>query len=353
MKKIRTLILTTFIAITILPFSGFSQNTEKGSSNLDNYNYRAAWYTIDSLEDERLPRSALEKTEALLSRAKKEENVPQTIKAIIYYNKFQKLLEEDGYVKAIYRIEEEINEAKFPIKPILQSLVGEMYAKYLLDNMYRIRRRTETIDFQNDDIRTWTAAQLNQRAVELYKASLKYEGTKERKLNDFNAILTEGKWFTQELTPTLYDFLAHRAIDFFSNDQTYLTQPAYRFYIDQPEAFASAEIFATYDFRTRDTISPKYLVISHLQKLINFHLNDEQLDALIDSDIKRLKFVYQHSILQDKEERYLKALEDLQKRHETHHSYVEIAYEIAQIYRKSGNEYKPFSNTPNQFDIKK
>ena len=351
MKKITIIIAAIIATLAIIIFSGFRQNTEHTMST-DYDNYDAEWRTIDSLQQQGLPKSALKKTEALLTRAKSENNAPQTVKALVYYNKYQTQLEEDGYVKSIYRMEQEAEKAAFPAQPILQSMVGEMYQNYLMQNQYRIRNRTQTIGFQQDDVQTWTAEQLAQKAIDLYNASVTHERTQEVKLDDFNAILTEGK-LTEKLRPTLYDFLAHRAIDFFMNERTYLTQPAYKFYIDQTEAFASAKTFAKHNFETKDKTSNKYLTILRLQELINFHLKDKTPDALIDADLKRLQFVHQNAVMSDKDDLYLKALEDLQNTHKNHPAYTEIALQIAQIPLNRGRSYKPSPEATNQFDIKK
>ena len=50
--------------------------------------YAAEWKTIDSLEQEGLLRSALEKTESLQKRAADDKNGAQVVKCLLYRGKF-------------------------------------------------------------------------------------------------------------------------------------------------------------------------------------------------------------------------------------------------------------------------
>ena len=73
--------------------------------------YAAEWKTIDSLEKQGLPKSALEAVESLYTKVKEEGNAAQEIKCLLYRSKYQSQLEEDGLIKAIYRMQEEKDKA--------------------------------------------------------------------------------------------------------------------------------------------------------------------------------------------------------------------------------------------------
>ena len=78
-----------------------------------------------------------------------------------------------------------------------------------------------------------------------------------------------------------------------------------------------------------------------LQELLAFHKNDKDKEALIDSDLKRLRFVRDHSMLEAKDSLYLAALEWLRGKNAKNPVSAEIDYEIARSYSDKGNEYKP------------
>ncbi|RMG77396.1 MAG: alpha-2-macroglobulin, partial [Bacteroidetes bacterium] len=255
MKNKTSLCVLAGIFLPMLLFFSFQNNPKPMTPN--NYDdYAAAWKVIDSLESRGLPKSALEKVLVLLDKAKKEKNTPQIAKCLIYRAKYESQLEEDGIVKAIQKWSEEIEEAEGPLRALLQSMLAELYTRYLDTHRWQIQDRTETPTPVSDDIRTWTIGQLLDKAAGLYWASLENEDALKEDLSDFQILLTSRE--TENLRPTLFDFLAHRAIDYFANEQAHLTQPVYAFYVDNPEWFAPAGDFVKMKIETADTTSFKY-----------------------------------------------------------------------------------------------
>jgi hypothetical protein len=129
-------------------------------------------------------------------------------------------------------------------------------------------------------------------------------------INNLTIILDKGK-NTETLRPTLYDFLVHRAIDYFANEENEITKPAYAFEINDEKAFAVANAFSKATFNTSDKTSQKFTVLKLYQDVLSFHHNDADPSALIDADIARLQFVNDKSILQNKNELYINALKNI------------------------------------------
>ena len=50
--------------------------------------YTSEWKIVDSLEQQRLPKSALEKVESIALRARAENNTEQILKTVIYKGKY-------------------------------------------------------------------------------------------------------------------------------------------------------------------------------------------------------------------------------------------------------------------------
>ncbi len=307
-----------------------------------NFDYDAAWREIDSLEQNGLPKTALEKTEALLDIARKEANAAQIVKALIYRGKYQSQLEEEGLAKAINRLQEEAAKADYPVKPILQSMLAELYSNYLDQNLFRFQNRTTTVEFKPEDFKTWSIEQLTEQSAELYRASLTDARLKTTDIGDFKILLTEGR-NDEGLRPTLFDFLAHRAIDFFTNERSYVTQPAYKFYIDGARAFAAAAEFVNWKIETRDSASQKLQTLLLLQDLLRFRLSEKRLQSpsLLDADLKRLQFVHQNSVLDTKDAAYLSALEALKKQYDGTPAAAEVIFQMASYYNEKAAAYQP------------
>jgi len=198
--------------------------------------------------------------------------------------------------------------------------------------------RTETTDYDHKNIRTWDLKKILKETINNYQLSLFQE--KELKnvpIDDFEEILNEGN--TRSLRPTVYDFLAHRAIDFFANDESQLIQPAYQFELDDNSYFSVAKKFVELDITSADTLSLKFHALHYLQDLVEFHLNDDHRDALLDVDLKRMKFVYKNSVTKEKIGKYETALLEMAMKYNNSPLAAEIFYPIAQLYSELSSKY--------------
>lgn len=314
--------------------------------------YQAEWKVIDSLENQGLPRSALEKVEALYSRAKKDGEHAQLVKTIIYRNKYQSQIEEYGPSKTILRMEEEARTSEFPVQPVLYSILGEMYQNFASQNYWRFSGRTNVSGSLPDDLNTWSLDQLLGAASRYYLRSVQDTRTFDIPIAEFAAITVEGQGNTDELRPTLYDFLAHRAIDHFSNEQSYLSQPAYRFQIDGEQPFGPADEFIQLKFDTRDTASYKLKALHLFQSLLSRRLADDKPAALLDADLKRLSFVRSNSVLSHKDSLYLSALQMLERRYSGQPIVAEVWYHIAQLYADQGGNWDARFPEKNKWKLK-
>ncbi|MBL7816455.1 MAG: alpha-2-macroglobulin [Saprospiraceae bacterium] len=340
MKKI------IFILPALMLFGGLNAQNMKFRTD----DYAKEWKEIISLEEQGLPKSALQKVEALLAKSKKDENPSQLIKCLIHRSKYISEMEEEGLVKAVNDLRNDMEKATFPTKQILQSMLAEMYGGYLDNNIWKFRNRTTTPNFKTDDIRTWTIQQLADEAALLYRLSLNDDRSKSVAINNFNAITTEG---SDERRPVLFDFLAHRAIDYFMDEKSYLTKPNYAFELTDYALFSDIQKFNSLPLESRDSSSLKLWTLKLLQEVTRFHASDENPTALIDADLKRLDFVHDNAVMSNKDDLYLKSLESLRTQYSNNPSFVEISLKIAQFYRNKGSNWKPNPENIGKLDNKK
>lgn len=347
----KNLIILSSLLLTVGVVASFSfQKPEKQPIMItfQDENHEKEWKTIDSLENEGLPQSALAEVDKLYSIVVKENNPAQVIKCLIYKRKYQSRLEESGMVKAIAQLEKDMEQASFPVKSVLQSMLAELYQNYLSNNYWKFSNRTQTLDFKNEDIETWSIEQLLERSSSLYLLPLQDERTKSVELKSLDAVLTKGN--DEQVRPTLFDFLAFRALDFFRNEQSYLTEPSYKFHLEDEKAFAGVAEFVKAPFSTRDSSARKFQALLLFQKVLAFHSKDAKPEALVDADLIRLKFVYENSILDIKGSLYEKALRQLSDAYQNHEVYTLIAHQLAGYYVNRGITYqpRPFWETPQE-----
>ena len=315
--------------------------------------YSSEWKKIDALEKKGLTKDALNETIKIFKDAVNKNNEAQQIKAAMFQMKYRNMTEEDNQQKNLFFVDTLIAQTKAPAKNILLSMQAQLFQSYKENNRYQLYNRTALEEEKGNDITTWSIAKLNATIANLYKASLKTEAVlKVTDLNGLDAIIDKGK-NTRQLRPTLFDFLEHRALDYFMSTENDVTTPAYKFIINEVAAFAPVKEFAAYNFKTKDTASLYFNALQIMQDLLAFHLNDAQPEALLDTDLKRLNFVNQHGIFNNKEKLYENALLNIEIKYSQSPASAKATYLRAQMLVASAEKYNPLTNKENQYDLVK
>ena len=329
-------------AFTITNYTKMKSSTllifPKGST------YAKEWKKIDSLTEKGLNKSALEVVNGIYEKAKTENNAPQFVKAVIHRMKYEQYIEEYSLVKSLNKLTEEAKGAGYPVKPILHSMIAESYWHYYQNNRWKFYNRTETVNFNNDDITTWDLKTIFSQVIKNYQASLESsDSLKRTPLNIYDDVLVKQP-NSRNFRPTLYDFLAHRAVDFYMNEEPDITRPAYKFELNSESYFWNFNEFAKIKIESKDTLSAKFYAVKILQDIIAFHSHDENPRALIDADLKRLKFVKNKSVSEIKDSLYLTSLQNLERHFNSDPASADVGCEIAKVYSERGNKYAPLQS---------
>lgn len=301
--------------------------------------YDDAWKKVDQLINEKgLPQSALTEVKKIYERAKKEKNNAQLTKALIYQIHLNVPLTENGAAENFRKIEAEIQTTQPPVRYILQSVAAGMYWQYLQNNRWKLYNRTHTANVHKEDVATWTLDDLHQKISALYLASIEDEKLlQQTRLETYEPVIIKGN--TRKLRPALYDLLAHRALEYFENDERDITKPAYAFTISETAAFDPVADFIHHTFQTNDSSSLHYKALLIFRQLLSFHSNDTAPDALMDADLRRLQFVYQHAVMPEKDEVYRLALVHLTSQYGKQPVTAQVWWMLAQFYFEQGSSY--------------
>jgi Bacterial Alpha-2-macroglobulin MG10 domain/Alpha-2-macroglobulin family/MG2 domain len=334
MKKLVFVALVP-VCLQLLPFALTAQQ------KMDSYT--AAWKKIDSLISKKgLTKSALEEVKKIYARAKKEKEDAQLIKSLLYQLNLEEQIEEDAEQNGIKFLEKEIAAAEEPARSVMHSLIGQKYWQFAQNNRWVLYDRTQTVQFNKDDINTWGIQDFHNTISYHYLNSIRNKtilnNTKPEK---FDAIIIKGN--VRYLRPTLYDLLCHEALEYFENDEKDITKPAYAFVIEDKKAFSTTTEFVQVQFQTRDTGSLHHKALLIYQELIASHLADKNPDALIDLDLSRLQFVHRNAIMDDKDDLYMSALESIINRYPNDSAATQASYLLAQHYFETGSRYDPQS----------
>ena len=318
-----------------------------------NNDYKPEWKKVDDFDKKGLTQSALQQVIKIFDAAVKDNNESQQVKAAMYQMKYRNLVEEENKENNIFYIDTLIAKTKAPAINILQSMQAELFLAYRNNNRYKFYDRTALTEEKSKDISTWSLEKLNEAISSLYKASLKSEASlKSTSLEGFDAIITKGE-NTRNLRPTLYDFLAFRALDYFKNSENDVTQPAYKFILNDEKIFAPVNTFINAKFTTQDTSSLYFNAILLYQDILKFHTNDENKDALLDADIDRLAFANENGVFTNKEKLYENALTEIEKNYSNNPLSTQATYLKAMLYYDKGQKYDAQTQPDVQFDIKK
>jgi uncharacterized protein YfaS (alpha-2-macroglobulin family) len=340
--RLSRFLIASVVALTAIIYWNFNHrdaNAEpviiigKGST------YDKEWARVDSLSAKGLYKSALDLSNQIVARAKAENNNAQIIKGLIHRYKFSQLFQENSADLAIYNLQDEIKTSKFPVTPVLHSMLADLYWEYYQNNRYRFYQRSQTSGLKNDSIDTWDINHLIDQTIKHYRLSFANSDSLKHVSTDIYDAVISGGTAPEELRPTLYDFLAWKAVTFFRGEEADITHPADKFILEDPAQFGTAAQFAKLNITSADTMSTKYYGIKILQDLIGFHLKDKAPDALIDADLQRILFVRANSVLPEKDSLYDSALRQLAANYPENKYSGEVIYYIAEYHNQLGSSY--------------
>ncbi|MGZ4036295.1 MAG: alpha-2-macroglobulin family protein, partial [Bacteroidia bacterium] len=343
-RKILT-VCFTLIATAIISTGFFSSYFTRQPMLVINKgdSYAKLWARVDSCENKGLTQSALDIVNVIYGKAKSENNAAQFVKAVLKRMKFESQKEEFSLEASIFKLRDEAETAKFPVKPVLQSVLADAFWQYYQNNRWKFYDRTTTVNFKNDDITTWDLNTITNAVIKNYKASLESaDSLKRTKIDIYDDIIVKGTQDCRKWRPTLYDFLAHRALGFFSSTEPDVTRPANRFTVND-----EAYLKPWYDFlnvnitNQSDSLETKYYALKLMQDLIRFHKNDSDADALIDVELLRLDYVFSHSLNAKKDTLYFNSLKTLGSKFSSSPRVTEVDSRMANWYVNKAAQYKP------------
>ncbi|HEY1039996.1 MAG TPA: alpha-2-macroglobulin family protein, partial [Bacteroidia bacterium] len=161
-------------------------------------------------------------------------------------------------------------------------------------------------------------------------------------INYYDEIIIKGSAEARVFRPTLYDFIANRALDFYESGEADINRPANQFSMNDSVYFSNAGQFAEIEIKNPDdTLNLKYYALKIYQDILKFHLNDKAPEALIDADLNRLNFVNNQSKNERKDSLYLRSLHYIAEKHKTSASSAEALLKIARWYNSNAHLYKP------------
>lgn len=210
-----------------------------------------------------------QQTSSVITQAINDKNTPMLIKNLILKMKEQMEVNDDQFPELIRNVENYTNSLTDSASvAVLHSMLAEMYQNYYQRNQWTINQRTQLSGYIPEDMREWASNLFTNKIKEEIDLSLRptvlLQNTPVSKFKD---ILEIGK-DSQTLRPTLYEFLAFRALDI---------QPTVQIYKD----------------------------------LIAFQNKEPNMKSVLLTELDYLRFLYENKRDQDSFEAYRNALDEL------------------------------------------
>ena len=287
----------------------------------------AQWKKIDALLAKDQTATAAPLVERIYQQAKRENNTPAYVRALLYKVRLLDRKENDADEKAIALLEADLRTAQFPARPILHSLLAGLYTQYFQQHRYQLYQRTAGAAATTDQatagqadggtsLATWDAARLGATIVRHYYRSVEDEPERQLAvtLASLGDLATGGDAEGRALRPSVYDLLAWRAIQGLRNQELYLTKPEQQFSLSAYPAaalFGPAEGFAGLRLVAvgADSLNNQLHTLHLLQQLTSRRLTQPQNQAaLADVDLTRLEYLHELTTGTDLDAQYDPAL---------------------------------------------
>jgi Bacterial Alpha-2-macroglobulin MG10 domain/MG2 domain/Alpha-2-macroglobulin family len=316
------------------------------SMNAQNTNYAALWNRVSKLEAADQPKSALEIVQQIETKAKAENNEAQLIKTLLFKSKFALILEENAQLSIVEDFKTMIANSEAPTKNVLQNMLAKLYWDYFQENRYQFYDRTKTkTKVDETDFRTWDLETLFAEIATYYERSLENKKMLQNNTTEaFEPILTtyEG---SHKLRPTLYDFLAYNALEFYKTSENSITKPTYAFVVNDPAYLGDFQEFQRLKLTSKDSTSLALKALQLYQDLIVFHVTKNNTIPLATVDVERLSFVYANGRISEKETLYLSALTLGKNKVDDPYAKAIYDFEIARHTYHQGQKYTTTENS--------
>ncbi len=259
-----------------------------------------AWKEVDQAIEQGLPQTALEKLAPLRESLQRGRDWGQLAKAIAYQLELEGRIQGNKPEEKILRMAAEIERSPRELLPLLETVQANWFWTYFQQNRWRFLQRTATAEEPGEDFTTWDLRRLFAEIDRHYQAALSNPRTlQQTPVNTFDGVLEPGT-MPDAYRPTLFDFIAHQALEFYTSGEQAGARPEDDFVL-QPDSpiFADTVDFLAWqplpDAAPGAPVSPLVRAVSLHQELVRFHQWDAGLTARAHAELNRIQFGWEHA----------------------------------------------------------
>lgn len=270
------------------------------------------------------------------------------------FTQYEQLLqrEDNGFDTVYNAIQQQINHQTDPAAvAVWHTCMAELLQGYYQQNRWKIMERTPIDGEAPSDPKVWDLQTLAKQTIFHFQKSLENEALLQQvPIKDYEAILN--KLSAEAYLPTLYDFLAFRALDFLGDNMMEMPLPIEAFDVNNGKYWSENEVFANILIQSPDEFSFPFLSLSIMQKLTRMHLKDTDARALLDVTMRRFDYLAQNSTLEEAGTLKLEVLNKLEQTYRGQKGYEMITLSLGRCYEERGGRFDDPQRYPdNQLDL--
>jgi uncharacterized protein YfaS (alpha-2-macroglobulin family) len=287
------------------------------------------WPKVQEAMGQGLPQTAIGVLQEIQTAAEARGATAEAIRAHCQRLTLETQIQGGGAENAIRALQRDIPKAPLASQPILKTILAHWYWGYYQQNRWRFANRTQTQQAPSDDFETWDLKRLLQEADKLFDEALADPIALQKvPVGDYDALLDKGS-VPDSYRPTLFDFLAFEAIEFYRLAEQG-TRPEGDFVLAADSAILGDwDDFLKWEIPSPESPSATVKGLKLLQNLAKFHAQDQDPSARLDIDLTRLGFGYDESSGEEKSARFKAGLRRFMERHRDHESFSRAAAMLA------------------------
>ena len=335
MKKPFSSLILTLLAV--LPVIGLLLPASHLANAADAAARKSQWKKVKEAVDKGLPKTAIEHLDPIIAGALDDKAYAEAIKAIGQKITLEGNIQGNKPEEKVRRLQAEMDKAPAEMKPVMEAILAHWYWQYFQHNRWRFIQRTQTDAPPGDDFTTWDLPRILGEIDKHFTAALSAQATlQQTPIAEYDLLLSKGN-VPDAYRPTLYDFLAHEALAFYSAGEQAgaRSQDAFDLSAEEP-IFAAAEAFLQWEIETTDQRSPTVKALGLYQDLLRFHQQDEDRSAWIDVDLLRLNFGSNKAFGEEKNARYKAALRRFDEKWTDHPISSRARHDWATVLQQEG-----------------
>ena len=270
------------------------------------------WRQVNDAVQKGLPKTAITNLEPIIAGALKDKAYAEAAKAIAKKIVLEGNIQGDKPEEKITRLEAEMARAPKEMAPVLETLLAHWYWQYFQQNRWRFLQRTATAQASGKDFTTWDLPRLFAEIDRHLQQSLAPgKILQATPISAWDDLIEKGA-MPESYRPTLYDFIAREALEFYTSGEQAAakSEDAFELAADSPIFLPAGEFLPWVDRLVGDTNAPAVKALQLYRDVMRFHQSDAPPRlAFAAADLERLTWGWNAAFGEDKNARYKAALE--------------------------------------------